>query len=85
MRKRTVADSVNNKAPQKAYLKTGIMLLVTLAICDWVVYGLFFAKTTTRYNDFTIDSAIAWLENADSRNFDTSLLTYFTNEMSAWK
>jgi hypothetical protein len=71
MRKRTVTDSVNNKAPKKAYLKTGIMLLVTLAICGWVIYGLFFAKTATRYNDFTIDSAIAWLENADSRKFDS--------------
>lgn len=63
-----------NAAPQrwwkKGYLKTGIAALITLVICVWMGYRLLNPRMTERYNDFTIDSAVDWLENADRDKFD---------------
>ena len=54
----------------KVLLKTGITLFVAAGLCYWVIYGLLNPKITVRYNDFAIDSAVAWLENADRQDFD---------------
>lgn len=55
---------------KKEYLKTGIVALITLVICVWIGYRLLSPRMTERYNDFTIDSAVDWLENADRDKFD---------------
>lgn len=59
-------DIVRNKQ----YLKPGIAILIAIGICGGVIYGLMRPKSTLAYGDFSIDSAIAWLENADRGNFD---------------
>ncbi len=63
-------NAAAKKWQNKVHLKTGLALLITVGLCGWVLYGLFNPKITVRYNDFAIDSAIAWLENADRQDFD---------------
>ena len=54
----------------KQILKLGIAVLVLIGILSWVGYRWFNPNTKVEYNDFTIDSTIAWLENADAGKFD---------------
>ncbi|MFA6717312.1 MAG: hypothetical protein WCS27_18170 [Victivallaceae bacterium] len=54
----------------KQYLKLGAAVLITVGICTWVIYGLLKPELTPKYGDFAIDSAVAWLQNADRGNFD---------------
>jgi len=66
-------DSVEvaaKKQRRKAYLKTGIAILVTAGICGWVTHSLLNPRMTERYNDFAVDAAVDWLENADHGKFD---------------
>ena len=58
----------------KVLLKTGITLFVAAGLCYWVIYGLLNPKITVRYNDFAIDSAVAWLENADRQDSAVSIV-----------
>ncbi len=69
LRKEAV-DAAVKRLRKKAYLKTGIALIFTVAICGWVAYGLLNPRMTERYNDFAVDSAVDWLENADHGKFD---------------
>ena len=68
--KKDPAGTATKKMQKMAYLKTGIAILITIGICGWVVHGLLNPKITARYNDFAIDSAVSWLENADRQDFD---------------
>ncbi|MFA6715540.1 MAG: hypothetical protein WCS27_09195 [Victivallaceae bacterium] len=52
------------------YFKLGAAVLITVGICAWVIYGLLKPDVTPKYGDFAIDSAVAWLKNADRGNFD---------------
>ena len=54
---------------RKQILKIGAVALVTIGLCGWVVYRLLYPDTTVQYNDFVIDSAVKWLENADDGDF----------------
>ena len=63
-------DAAAKKQQRNTRLKTGITVIITIGICCWVVYGLFNPKMTMRYNDFAIDSAVNWLENADRQDFE---------------
>lgn len=65
------SDNTAAKSFQRTqYLKIGIAVLITVGICGWVTYSLLNPGTTVRYNDFAIDSAVTWLENADRGKFD---------------
>ncbi|MHB9138769.1 MAG: hypothetical protein ACYC4Q_05135 [Victivallaceae bacterium] len=63
-------DAATKNWRRREYLKTGIVALITIAICGWIGYRLLTPGMTERYNDFTIDSAVDWLENADRDKFD---------------
>ncbi|MFA7185840.1 MAG: hypothetical protein WC082_13145, partial [Victivallales bacterium] len=54
----------------RLYWKQGTAVLVPVGICAGVIYGLLKPDVTPKYGDFAIDSAVAWLENADQGNFD---------------
>ena len=69
MKKDSANIAVRNSRRAKL-LKNGIAVLITLGVCGWVAYGLLKPKMTERYNDFAIDSAVSWLENADRQDFD---------------
>ncbi|MDD5596722.1 MAG: hypothetical protein PHV82_02180 [Victivallaceae bacterium] len=53
----------------KQLLKVGIAALFAIVLCSWAAYR-WFSPGTERYNDFAVDSAVVWLENADKGDFD---------------
>ena len=63
-------DTKSRHWQNKQYLKLGIAVLITVGICGWVIYCMLKPEVTPKYGDFAIDSAVAWLENADRGNFD---------------
>ena len=68
--RKDAVEAAAKRLRRKAYLKTGIALIATIAICGWAAYGLLNPRLTERYNDFAVDSAVDWLENADHDKFD---------------
>ncbi len=54
----------------KHMVKLVLMILALTGILTWVGYRFFHPNTKIEYNDFTIDSAITWLDNADAGKFD---------------
>ncbi|MDD5596723.1 MAG: DUF4974 domain-containing protein [Victivallaceae bacterium] len=72
MRSKSVRKNAANdlkREQRKQLLKVGIAALFAIVLCSWAAYR-WFNPGTERYNDFVVDSAIDWLENADWGYFD---------------
>lgn len=57
---------------RRQLLKTGIAALVAIGLCSWAAY-CWFNPPWERYNNFVIDSAVEWMEDADDGDFDDCL------------
>lgn len=64
-------------------LKIGLASLAVIGLCGWAVYR-WFNPPSEFAGDFTVRSAIAWLENADDGKFDVCRKNIADGEWFGW-
>jgi len=63
------ADTESRRQRKKQLLKLSLAALTAVSLCTWVAYRWFYPPSEQTH-DFAIDSAMAWLENADRQKFE---------------
>ncbi len=64
-------------------LKIGLAAFAVIGLCGWAVYR-WLNPPSEFENDFTVKSAIAWLENADAGKFDVCRKNIADGEWFTW-